>query len=119
MVNTTLTNEMNTCTVIVSVKVKCSNLENTRFLKVVRSFVCEIRKELNEDNADELVATTKRKQHCQRSADSLRTPEFKSAWHGMMDEIPKKSICDILPKIFRCLKEGQEMFSSRPRIQIS
>ncbi|KAM3171387.1 hypothetical protein ACTXT7_016718 [Hymenolepis weldensis] len=31
----------------------------------------------------------------------------KSAWHGMMDENPGESMHDILPKIFKCLKEQQ------------
>ncbi|KAM3179769.1 hypothetical protein ACTXT7_017640, partial [Hymenolepis weldensis] len=66
------------------------------------------RKELpNENNGGELAATSMRKQHCQRSADSLRTREFVIRVHGMMDEHPGKSIRNILPNIFKCLKEQQ------------
>ncbi|KAM3177689.1 hypothetical protein ACTXT7_004021 [Hymenolepis weldensis] len=39
-----------------------------------------------------LATTRKRKEHCQRPADSLRTPEFVRRVHGMMDENPGKSI---------------------------
>ncbi|KAM3178811.1 hypothetical protein ACTXT7_001845 [Hymenolepis weldensis] len=42
---------------------------------------------LNESSGDEL-ATRKRKQHCQLSADPLRTPESVRDVHGMMDENP-------------------------------
>ncbi|KAM3181526.1 hypothetical protein ACTXT7_014198 [Hymenolepis weldensis] len=60
---------------------------------------------LNGNNGDELAATRKRKQHCQRSADSLRTSESVRRMHGMMDENLGKTMRDILPKIFKCLKE--------------
>lgn len=70
--------------VIVSIKAKLSYSEIARFLKVARSFVCKVRKELNKNNSDEL-ATSKRKHHCQRS-DSLRTPEFVRRVHGMIDK---------------------------------
>ena len=59
---------------IVSIKAEHSDLEIARFLKVARSFVYKVRKELEEKNGDELVAS-KSKKHCQRS-DSIRTPEF-------------------------------------------
>ncbi|KAM3182034.1 hypothetical protein ACTXT7_013213 [Hymenolepis weldensis] len=73
---------------------------------VAISYLCKVRKELlNENNGDELATTRKRKQHCQRSADSLRTPEFLRRVHGMMDENRDKSMRDILLKIIRCLKE--------------
>ncbi|VUZ53162.1 unnamed protein product [Hymenolepis diminuta] len=77
MADTTITNDMKTHSLIVSMKAKHSSLEITRFLKVNRSFVCKVRKEpLNENNGDELVVIRKRKEHCQRSADSLGTPEL-------------------------------------------
>ena len=91
MADTTIANDKKRYAVIVSIKAKHSNLEIARFLKVARSFVCKVRKELNENNGDEL-ATSKRKQHCQRS-DSLRTPEFViRRVHGMIDENPGKSM---------------------------
>ena len=90
MADTSINNEMKRHAVIVSIKAKHSNLEIARFLKVARSFVCKVRKELNENNGDEL-ATSKRKQHCQRS-DSLRTPEFVRRVHGMIDENLGKSM---------------------------
>jgi hypothetical protein len=71
-------------------KAKHSNLEIARSLKVARSFVRKVRKEVNENNGDEL-ATIMRKQHCQCS-DSLRTPKFVRRAHGMIDENPGKSM---------------------------
>ncbi|VUZ54708.1 unnamed protein product [Hymenolepis diminuta] len=80
---------------ILSIKANQRNLDIARFLKVVRSFVCKVRKELpNENSGDGLAVTSKRKQHCQRSADLFRTPEFVIRVHGM-----------IFPMIFKCLKE--------------
>ncbi|KAM3179340.1 hypothetical protein ACTXT7_000741 [Hymenolepis weldensis] len=69
-----ITNEMKRHTVIVSVKVKHRNLEMARFLKVAKSFVCKVRKELlNESNRNESAATGKRKEHCQHSIDPQDT----------------------------------------------
>ncbi|VUZ47112.1 unnamed protein product, partial [Hymenolepis diminuta] len=62
--------------VIVPTKAKHRNLENVRSVKVARSFVCRARKELNENNGVKFTSTRKRKQYCQRSVHSLRTPEF-------------------------------------------
>ncbi|VUZ53186.1 unnamed protein product, partial [Hymenolepis diminuta] len=57
----------------VSTKAKYKNSEIARFLKVAKAFVCKVRKELlSENNGDELTATSKRKEHCQRSAESLK-----------------------------------------------
>ena len=81
---------MNRHTVKVSIKAEDNDLKIGRFLKVTRSFVCKGRKELKENNGDEL-ATSKRKQHCQHS-DSLRTPAFVKRVHGMIDENPEKSM---------------------------
>ncbi|KAM3185769.1 hypothetical protein ACTXT7_005713 [Hymenolepis weldensis] len=55
------------------------------------SYVCKVEKKPIENKGDEL-ATSKRKQYCQRSADSLRTSKFVRGVHGMMDENPGKSI---------------------------
>ncbi|VUZ52516.1 unnamed protein product [Hymenolepis diminuta] len=72
MADTTVTNEMKRHAAMVSLKAKRSNLEIARFLQVARSFVCKVRKELpNENSGDELATTRRRKEHCQRSADSL------------------------------------------------
>ncbi|KAM3185975.1 hypothetical protein ACTXT7_005275 [Hymenolepis weldensis] len=92
MAYTTITNDMkkHAVTQIVSIKAKQSNLEIARFLKVATSFVCKVRKELNENNGDELATTSKRKPHCQRSANSLRKPEFVRRVHGMIEENPGK-----------------------------
>ncbi|VUZ45764.1 unnamed protein product [Hymenolepis diminuta] len=47
--------------VIVSIKVKHNNLDITRLLKIARSLVWKVRKELlNESNGDELAPTRKR-----------------------------------------------------------
>ncbi|VUZ50207.1 unnamed protein product [Hymenolepis diminuta] len=65
--------------VIMSPKAKHNNLEITRFLIVAKFFVRKVRKELLSENSGvELASTRKRKQHGQRSADSLTTPEFVS-----------------------------------------
>ncbi|KAM3176656.1 hypothetical protein ACTXT7_006100 [Hymenolepis weldensis] len=80
---------------MVSIKAKRRNFEIARILIIARSFICKVRKELNENNADELAVTRKRKEHCQRPADSLRTPEFVRRVHGMMDENPEKSMRDL------------------------
>ncbi|VUZ53184.1 unnamed protein product, partial [Hymenolepis diminuta] len=71
---------------IVSVKVKQGNLETAIFLKVAKSFVCRVKKELNGNNGGELAVMRKRKENFQRSADSLRTPEFVRRVRGMMDD---------------------------------
>ncbi|VUZ53522.1 unnamed protein product [Hymenolepis diminuta] len=72
MANTAITNEMKGHSVIVTIKATHNNLEIVRFPKVTTSFVCKIRKELlNENNGDELATMRKKKEHCQRSADSL------------------------------------------------
>ncbi|KAM3182411.1 hypothetical protein ACTXT7_012437 [Hymenolepis weldensis] len=70
MPDTNITNEMKRHTVIVSIEAKHSSLRIARFLKVARSFVCNVRKELlDENNGDELAATRKRKVHYECSAD--------------------------------------------------
>ncbi|KAM3178571.1 hypothetical protein ACTXT7_002274 [Hymenolepis weldensis] len=93
MVDAAMTNEMKRQAVIVSIKAKHRNLEIVGFLKVARYFVCKVRKEvLKENNEDELAAKGKRKEHCQRPADLLKTPEFVRRGHGLMDENPGKSM---------------------------
>ncbi|KAM3188202.1 hypothetical protein ACTXT7_000781 [Hymenolepis weldensis] len=100
--------------VMVSIKGKHSNLEITRFLKVARSLSAKLEKELlNENNGDELAATSKRKYHCQRPADSLRTPEFVRRMRGVIDENPAKSMRNVLPNIFKCLKEQSVYFDKK------
>ncbi|KAM3177360.1 hypothetical protein ACTXT7_004680 [Hymenolepis weldensis] len=70
MADNTITSEMKRHAAIVSIKAKYRNLEVARFLKVSRSFVYKVRKDLmNENNEDELTATRKKKEYCQRSAD--------------------------------------------------
>ncbi|VUZ46894.1 unnamed protein product [Hymenolepis diminuta] len=93
--------------VIVSIITKHGNLEIARFLEAATSLVCKVRKEpLNEGNGGELAATSRRKQHCQRSADLLTTRELVIRVHDMMDENPGKLMRDILPNIIKCLKEA-------------
>ncbi|KAM3171974.1 hypothetical protein ACTXT7_015499 [Hymenolepis weldensis] len=80
--------------VIVSLKAGRSNSDISRILKVATSFLSEVRKELlNKNNANELAATSKRKQYCQRSADSLSTPEFVRRVRGMINQNPDECIC--------------------------
>ncbi|KAM3172859.1 hypothetical protein ACTXT7_013678 [Hymenolepis weldensis] len=96
--DTTITNEVNRYAVIVSIKAEHSYLKIARFLKVATSFLCTVRKELlNDNNADELAAT--------HSLHSLSTPEFVTRVHDMIDENGGKSMRDILPNMFKCLKE--------------
>ncbi|VUZ47975.1 unnamed protein product [Hymenolepis diminuta] len=77
MADAIITNEIDRHAVTVSIKAKHRNLEIARFLQVVRSVVWKVRKELlNENNGDAMVTTRKRKEHCERSADSFRISEF-------------------------------------------
>ncbi|VUZ56063.1 unnamed protein product, partial [Hymenolepis diminuta] len=70
--------------ITVSIEAKHSNLKIARFVKVVRSFVCKVRKDLlNDRKGDELVVTRKRREHCQLSAYSFTTSEFLRRMHGM------------------------------------
>ncbi|VDL59278.1 unnamed protein product [Hymenolepis diminuta] len=103
----TTTNEMKRHALLVSAKAKHNNLGIARLLIVARCFVYKVRKQLNENNEDELATTRKRKQHCQRSADSLTAPEFVRRVHYMMDKNSGNSTRHILPNIFVCLKEQQ------------
>ncbi|KAM3185674.1 hypothetical protein ACTXT7_005896 [Hymenolepis weldensis] len=70
MADAIITHEIKRHAVIVSAKAKHDHLETAGFLKVARSIVCKVRKELlDEKNGDDLAATRKRKQeHCRRSA---------------------------------------------------
>ncbi|VUZ41198.1 unnamed protein product [Hymenolepis diminuta] len=96
--------------IIVSVKAKHMNIEIAISLKVTRSIICKVRKELvNEKNGDETVDRMRRKkEHCQRSTDSFTTFEFVRRVLDMMNENPAKSVRDILPNkhpsTFKCLK---------------
>ncbi|VUZ47268.1 unnamed protein product [Hymenolepis diminuta] len=73
--------------------------------KVATSSGCKARRQLlNENNGDGLAATKQIKEYCQRSTDSLRTPEYVRrvrgmalAWHDMMEENRANSESDILP----------------------
>ena len=76
--------------VIVSIKVKHSDLKVAEFLKIAISLIWKVRKKLKGNNGDEL-AMSKRKQHCQRSY-SLRTPEFVRRMHGVIDKNSRKSM---------------------------
>ncbi|KAM3174827.1 hypothetical protein ACTXT7_009740 [Hymenolepis weldensis] len=108
MADITITNEMKRHALIVFIKAKHRNLKLVGFLKFARSFVRKVRKELlNENNGGELATTSKRKGHRQHSAHSLTAPEFVRRVHRMMDENHGKSKRDILPQIFKCLREEQ------------
>ena len=60
MVDHTLTNEMKRHDTIVTLKVDHGHLESARFLRVTRSFVHKIRKELKKEN-DKVMSVSKRK----------------------------------------------------------
>ena len=55
MVCAIITDEIKKRAVIVSMKAKHSSLEIVRFLKLSKSFFCNVINELPENNADELV----------------------------------------------------------------
>ena len=77
--------------VIVSIKVEHRNLKIARFLKFTGSIVCKVRKELKENNRDE-IGMSKKIQHWQHS-DPLRIPSFFfRRMHGMIDKNPGKSM---------------------------
>ncbi|VUZ45896.1 unnamed protein product, partial [Hymenolepis diminuta] len=65
-----------------SIKAKHGYFKTARFLKVARSSVWKIRKELlNENKGGELAATRKRKQeHFQRSADGRKSWEVSATF---------------------------------------
>ncbi|VUZ39689.1 unnamed protein product, partial [Hymenolepis diminuta] len=85
--DTATNNEAGKSALITSIKAKHWNLVIARCPKDARSFVCRIRK-VNENNGDELAASGKRKEHCQRFADTLRTSELVRGVHGIIDENP-------------------------------
>ncbi|KAM3176419.1 hypothetical protein ACTXT7_006542 [Hymenolepis weldensis] len=85
--STTKTIEIKRKAVIVAIKAK-QEFRNCQTSTSRHIFICKARKELlNENDRDELAAMRKRKQHCQRSIDSLihslRTPEFVRRVQGM------------------------------------
>ena len=69
MTDTMLTNEMKRQAVVVVLKA-----DHVRSLRVTRSFVDKICKELEKEN-DYVMSISKRKKYC-TSSDSMRTPEF-------------------------------------------
>ncbi|KAM3180055.1 hypothetical protein ACTXT7_017051 [Hymenolepis weldensis] len=102
---TTIVNECEKTLCNSAHKSKTRDFRNCKISKVARSSVCEVRKELlNENNGDELAATRKRKQHYERSADSLRTSEFIKRVHSMMEGNHGKSMRHLAEDLEECLR---------------
>ena len=70
-----LTNEMKRHAVIVALKADHGDLEIEHFLRVARSFVHKICKELEKENDNGMSISKHKKKHFTRS-DSMRTSEF-------------------------------------------
>lgn len=90
MADSQLTQEMKRHAVIVALHAQHSDVEIARFLKVARSFVHKVRKEL-EASAGQVSPVAKRKKHSQRS-DRVRTPQFVQQVQDMIDAHPETSI---------------------------
>ena len=90
MADPRLTQEMKRHAVIVSFAEDHADSEISTFLKVSRSFVFKVRRELGVARGD-VTTVSHRKRHCRRS-DIIRTPEFVSSVQAAIDEDPGKSM---------------------------
>ena len=93
MADNKLTHEMKRHAVIVAIMAQHTDLQIAQFLKVARSFVYKVRKEL-EVSDGKISAVAKRKKSQERS-DSIRTPEFIQHVQNIVDERPHKSMRSI------------------------
>ena len=93
MADTQLTQEMKRHAVIVALKAEHSDLEISRFLKVARSFVYKVRKELEAKNGN-VSPVSKCKKHSKRS-DITRTLEFIQQVQQTIDDNPRKSMTSL------------------------
>ena len=93
MADIKLTLQMKRHAIIIALKSEHSDLEIANFLKVARSFVHKVRKELEASDGN-VSPVAKRKKHCQRS-DTTRTPEFIRHVQNIIDEDPRKTIRSI------------------------
>ena len=84
-----LTQEMKRHAVILSLAAGHADSEISAFLKVTRSFVFKVRRELGAARGD-VATVSHRKRHCRRS--DIRTPEFVSSVQAAIDEDPGKSM---------------------------
>ena len=85
-----LTQEMKRHAVIVSLKAGHKDLEIARFLKVARSFVYKVRKELEAQDG-KVSPVAKRKKHS-RCTGSIRTPKFIQQVQKDIDDNPRRSM---------------------------
>ncbi|XP_014484223.1 PREDICTED: uncharacterized protein LOC106749367 [Dinoponera quadriceps] len=85
-----LTQEMKRHAVIIIIHANHSDLEISRFLKVARSFVNKVRRELEASDGN-VASVAKCKKHEARS-DKFRTSQFVQKVQGIIDEDPSKSI---------------------------
>ncbi|XP_014473452.1 PREDICTED: uncharacterized protein LOC106743775 [Dinoponera quadriceps] len=85
-----LTQKMKRHAVIVAIHANHSDLEISLFLKVARSFVIKVRRELEASDGN-VESIAKSKKHEARS-DKVRTSQFVQKVQGIIDEGPSKSI---------------------------
>lgn len=95
-----LTQEMKRHAVIVAIHAEHSDVEIARFLKVARSFVNKVRKELEASGGD-VLSVAKRKKHSQRS-DIIRTQQFVQQVQEIIDTNPEMSIRAIARNLNVC-----------------
>ena len=97
MTHPQLTQEMKRRAVIVAIKAEHSDLETSRFLKVARSFVYKVRKELETEDGN-VSPVSKRKKYFKRS-DIIRTPEFIQQVQQAIDDNSIKSMRSIAKEL--------------------
>lgn len=90
MEDNNLSQEMKKHAVIVAIYANHSDLEISQFLKVARSFVHKVRRELEAPD-DDVENVAKRKKH-ERRSDSVRTPQFVQQVQVIIDGNLSKSI---------------------------
>ena len=116
MVDHTLTNEMKRHDTIVALKVDHGHLESARFLRVTRSFVHKIRKELEKEN-DEVTSVSKHKKtfHTSRFNENIRIYSYSKADNWWI----LRSINEVNCVKVACVwKDNQKECSWRHSIQI-
>ena len=105
MTDPMLINEMKRHVVIVALKADHGDLEIACFLRVARSFVHKIHKELGKEN-ENVMSVSKHKKYSTHS-DSMRTPEFIHKVKKTIDENQGQSMRSTA-KSCMCLKRQSE-----------
>ena len=117
MTDPKLTNEMKRHAVIVALKGYHRDLEIARFLRVARSFVLKIRKELEKENDSVMSVSKHEKKHSTRS-DSMRISEFIHKVKQTIDENRGQLMRSIAKKVACAWKDNQKECSWKHSIQI-